>query len=82
MADLLRTVTIEQGYDAREFVLYAFGGAGPAHAPAFALDVVEQVLIPSSQSVFLRLWRGCLRYHVKRGPRTAETLRPGWEGRR
>ena len=52
MADLLRTVTIEQGHDAREFVLYAFGGAGPAHAPAFALDVVEEVLIPSSQSVF------------------------------
>ena len=52
MADLLRTVTIEQGHDAREFVLYAFGGAGPAHAPAFALDVVEQVLIPASQSVF------------------------------
>ena len=28
MADLLRTVTIEQGHDVREFVLYAFGGAG------------------------------------------------------
>ena len=52
MADLLRTVTIEQGHDAREFVLYAFGGAGPAHAPAFALDVVEEVMIPASQSVF------------------------------
>ena len=52
MADLLRTVTIEQGHDARDFVLYAFGGAGPAHAPAFALDVVEEVLIPASQSVF------------------------------
>ena len=52
MADLLRTVTIEQGHDAREFVLYAFGGAGPAHAPSFALDVVEEVLVPASQSVF------------------------------
>lgn len=52
MADLLRTVTIEQGHDAREFVLYAFGGAGPAHAPAFALEVVQEVIIPASQSVF------------------------------
>lgn len=52
MADLLRTVTIEQGHDPRDFVLYAFGGAGPTHAPAFALEVVEEVLIPSSQSVF------------------------------
>ncbi len=52
MADLLRTVTIEQGHDPREFVLYAFGGAGATHAPAFALDVVDEVLVPFSQSVF------------------------------
>jgi N-methylhydantoinase A len=52
MADLLRVVTIEQGHDPREFVLYAFGGAGATHAPAFALDVVEEIIVPSSQSVF------------------------------
>ena len=52
MADLLRTVTIEQGYDPRDFVLYAFGGAGGTHAPAFALDVVDEIYVPSSQSVF------------------------------
>jgi N-methylhydantoinase A len=51
MADLLRTVTIEQGHDPREFVLYAFGGAGPTHAPAFALDVVDTIVVPASQSV-------------------------------
>jgi N-methylhydantoinase A len=51
MADLLRTVTIERGYDARDFVLYAFGGAGATHAPAFALDMVDTVLVPASQSV-------------------------------
>lgn len=52
MADLLRTVTIEQGHDPREFVLYAFGGAGASHAPTFALDVVDEVLVPFGQSVF------------------------------
>ena len=51
MADLLRTVTIERGYDPREFVLHAFGGAGATHAPAFALDVVDTVLVPAGQSV-------------------------------
>ena len=51
MADLLRTVTIERGYDPREFVLHAFGGAGATHAPAFALEVVDTVLVPASQSV-------------------------------
>jgi N-methylhydantoinase A len=51
MGDLLRTVTIEQGHDPREFVLYAFGGAGPAHAPAFAFELVEELHVPASQSV-------------------------------
>lgn len=51
MADLLRTVTLERGHDPREFRLYAFGGAGPAHAPAFALELVDAVLVPSTQSV-------------------------------
>ena len=55
MADLLRTVTIERGHDPREFVFYAFGGAGATHAPAFALDVVDEVLVPASQSVFCAL---------------------------
>lgn len=52
MADLLRTVTIERGHDPREFVLYAFGGAGATHAPSFALDVVDEVLVPYGQSTF------------------------------
>jgi N-methylhydantoinase A len=32
MADLLRRVTIERGYDPRDFTLLANGGAGPSHA--------------------------------------------------
>lgn len=51
MADLLRTVTIQRGYDPRGFLLYAFGGAGPTHAPAFALDLVNEILVPVTQSV-------------------------------
>ncbi|MGO4689724.1 hydantoinase/oxoprolinase family protein [Glaciibacter sp. 2TAF33] len=44
---LIRQRTIEQGLDPRDFVLYAFGGAGPLHAFAFAehLDI-DQVVIP------------------------------------
>jgi N-methylhydantoinase A len=51
MADLLRMVTLERGHDPRDFVLYAFGGAGAAHAPAFALEVVDRLLVPVTQSV-------------------------------
>ena len=32
MADLLRRMTIERGYDPRDFTLLANGGAGPSHA--------------------------------------------------
>jgi N-methylhydantoinase A len=51
MADLVRTVTLERGHDPRSFVLYAFGGAGPMHAPSFALDLVEAIVVPATQSV-------------------------------
>ena len=39
MADLLRRVTIQRGYDPREFTLFANGGAGPSHAWAFAREL-------------------------------------------
>ena len=50
MADLIRQVTIQKGYDPRDFVLYAFGGAGPLHAAAFAsaLDI-KKVIIPQRE---------------------------------
>jgi N-methylhydantoinase A len=46
-ATLIRQRTIEQGLDPRDFVLYAFGGAGPVHAFAFARELgVAEVVIP------------------------------------
>jgi len=39
MHGALRVVSVEQGYDPREFGLVAFGGAGPMHANALA-DVI------------------------------------------
>ena len=44
---LVRQRTIEQGLDPRDFVLYAFGGAGPLHAFGFAAELgVRQVVVP------------------------------------
>lgn len=46
-ATLIRQRTIEQGVDPRDFVVYAFGGAGPVHAFHFAEELgVDQVVIP------------------------------------
>ena len=51
MADVIRKVTVEKGYDPREFVLFAFGGAGPAHAGVFARELgVRKVVIPQRKA--------------------------------
>lgn len=56
MSDLVRKVTIERGYDPRDFVLMAYGGAGPAHAVAYARNLgVKQVIIPLSATAYSAL---------------------------
>jgi N-methylhydantoinase A len=47
MAGALRLVSVQRGYDPREFALVAFGGAGPMHANAVARIMGSfPVLIP------------------------------------
>jgi len=52
MFGALRLVSIEQGYDPRQFALVAFGGAGPLHANALGtLLGCWPVIIPPSPGV-------------------------------
>jgi N-methylhydantoinase A len=47
MAGALRIVSVERGYDPREFTLVAFGGAGPVHAACLAEELeIPRVLVP------------------------------------
>jgi N-methylhydantoinase A len=51
MADVIRKVTVEKGFDPREFVLFAFGGAGPAHAGVFAAELgVKKIIVPQGKA--------------------------------
>ena len=51
MADVIRKVTVEKGHDPRDFVLFAFGGAGPAHAAVFARELgVGKVIVPQRKA--------------------------------
>ncbi len=52
MHSALRVVSVEQGYDPREFGLVAFGGAGPMHANALA-DIMDAypLIIPPGPGV-------------------------------
>jgi N-methylhydantoinase A len=53
MADAMRTITVGQGVDPRDFTLVAFGGAGPMHAVELARELdMERVLIPRFPGTF------------------------------
>ena len=49
MVGALRQVSVQRGYDPRDFLLVAFGGAGPVHANRLAAELeMPTVLIPTS----------------------------------
>ena len=49
MVDGIRIASIERGYDPRDYLLVAGGGAGPAFAAMLARELgIEKVLIPSA----------------------------------
>ena len=52
MADLLRKVTVQQGHDPRDFVVFAYGGAGPTHAYAYAQAAgIATLVVPPTSTV-------------------------------
>ena len=49
MVNALRLISVQRGYDPRDFILFGFGGAGPVHANALARDAeMPTLLIPRS----------------------------------
>jgi len=53
MADAMRTITVKQGIDPRDFSLVAFGGAGPMHAVWLAQELeIREVIVPWSPGTF------------------------------
>ncbi len=52
MIAAMRLVSVQRGYDPRDFVLVAFGGAGPLHANALARELgIPIVLVPPSPGI-------------------------------
>ena len=52
MADLIRQVTVEQGYDPTDFALFAYGGAGPMHSFSYGGELgTRRIVIPLTASV-------------------------------
>ena len=52
MVRAIRTISVERGYDPREFTLMAFGGAGPLHARDVALALgMHEILVPAAPGI-------------------------------
>ena len=59
MVSAIKEISIAKGYDPRDFVLLAYGGAGPMHGALVASELdIEHVVIPPSPGNFSAF--GCL----------------------
>ena len=47
MERAIRVITVERGFDPRDFALVAFGGAGPVHAAELAMELgIRHIVLP------------------------------------
>ena len=52
MVKAIRAISIERGYDPKEFSLLAFGGAGPLHAVGVARELeISKVIVPPNPGI-------------------------------
>jgi N-methylhydantoinase A len=64
IAAAIRTLTVEQGLDPRDFALVPFGGAGPLHAAALLRELeIARALVPPWPGITSAL--GCLTADVR-----------------
>src|SRR5215210_3512165 len=64
LADAIRLALIRRGHDPRDFVLVAFGGAGPLHGAELARELsVPTVLVPPNPGITSAL--GCLLVDIR-----------------
>jgi N-methylhydantoinase A len=81
MADLVRTLTVERGYDPRNFDLFAYGGAGPTHVGAYSRDIgVKKVVIPMYASVLSAF--GIAASDLRRHHSRAQPMREPFENKK
>jgi N-methylhydantoinase A len=56
MAEVLKIVSVQRGHDPRDFVLAAFGGAGPLHCAALARELgIAEIICPPIPGAFSAL---------------------------
>lgn len=64
MADAVRLISLQRGYDPREFALVVFGGAGALHGAALARELsIPTVVVPPRPGAWSAL--GCLMVDIR-----------------
>ena len=64
MASAIREISVQKGYDPREFPLICAGGAGPIHGAAIAAELgIRRIVVPRDASIFCAA--GMLRTDLK-----------------
>ncbi len=52
MAKAIRVISVQRGYDPRDYTLMAFGGAGPLHAARLAKELdIGRILVPRNPGI-------------------------------
>ncbi|NDW04969.1 hydantoinase/oxoprolinase family protein [Jiella pacifica] len=56
MAKAIRVISVERGYDPRDYTMLAFGGAGPIHAARLAAELdIPRIVIPKHPGIMCAL---------------------------
>jgi N-methylhydantoinase A len=56
MARAIRVISVERGYDPRDYAMMAFGGAGPIHATRLAQELdITRILVPKNPGLLCAL---------------------------
>ncbi|MGQ0653779.1 MAG: hydantoinase/oxoprolinase family protein [Betaproteobacteria bacterium] len=64
MASAIREISVQKGYDPREFPLICAGGAGPVHGAGIAAELgIRRIVVPRDSSIFCAA--GMLRTDLK-----------------
>ena len=75
MMGALRLISVQQGYDPRDFALVAFGGAGPLHANALGILLGSwPVIIPPSPGVLCAFGDATTRLRAERARSMTKTF--------
>jgi N-methylhydantoinase A/oxoprolinase/acetone carboxylase beta subunit len=79
MADVIARETFMRGYDPRDFILFAYGGAGPTHCVGYGGNLgIKKVVVMPTSPLFCAWGSSTMPVaHLYEASRRFELLRPG-----